>query len=116
LAFPPGFGGVVFAISNDEPLHDGETDQERVAREERNIDHRVQRVDLENAKEDAADACAGGQHNIRHDLANVFDMCDNQQVFKTPSTDIVVAMNELNKFPKSPALDAVKAYLKVATV
>jgi hypothetical protein len=43
-------------------------------------------------------------------------MCDNQQVFKTPSTNIVVAMNELNKFPESPALDAVKAYLKAATV
>jgi hypothetical protein len=37
-------------------------------------------------------------------------------VFKTLSTNIVVAMNELNKLPESPALDAVKAYLKVAIV
>jgi hypothetical protein len=43
-------------------------------------------------------------------------MCDNQQVFKTPSDNIAVAMNELNKLPESPALDAVKAYLKVAIV
>jgi hypothetical protein len=53
-AFPPSFGSAVFAVSNDEPPHDGETDQERVAREERNTDRRAQRVDLENAKEDAA--------------------------------------------------------------
>jgi hypothetical protein len=26
LAFPPSFGGVVFAVSNDEPPRDGETD------------------------------------------------------------------------------------------
>jgi hypothetical protein len=43
-------------------------------------------------------------------------MCDNQQVFKTPSTNIAVTMNKLNKFPKSSALDTVKAYLKAATV
>jgi hypothetical protein len=36
-------------------------------------------------------------------------MCDNQQVFKTPSANIIVAMNKLNKLPESPALDAVKA-------
>jgi hypothetical protein len=115
-AFPPGFEGVVFAISNDDPPRNGETDQERVAREERNADRRARRVDLENAEEDAADTATGGQHDIRHDLTDAVDMCDNQQVFKAPSANIVVAMNELNKLPESPALDAVKAYLKAATV
>jgi hypothetical protein len=43
-------------------------------------------------------------------------MCDNQQVFKTPSTNIAIATNELNKLPKSLALDVVKAYLKAAIV
>jgi hypothetical protein len=43
-------------------------------------------------------------------------MCNNQQVFKTLSANIDVAMNKLNKLPESPALDAVKAYLKAATV
>jgi hypothetical protein len=60
LAFPPDFRGAVFAVSNDEPPHDEEIDQERVAQEERNTDCRVWRVDLENAEEDAADAGAGG--------------------------------------------------------
>jgi hypothetical protein len=63
-----------------------------------------------------ADAGAGGQRDIYHDLTDAFDMCDNQQVFKTPSINIAVAMNELNKLPKSSALDTIKAYLKVATV
>jgi hypothetical protein len=29
-------------------------------------------------------------------------MCDNQQVFKTPSTNIAIAMNELNKLSPNP--------------
>jgi hypothetical protein len=45
-AFPPSFGGVVFIVSKDKPPHDGETDQDRVAREERNADRRARRVDL----------------------------------------------------------------------
>jgi hypothetical protein len=76
-AFPPGFGGAVFAVSNDEPTRDGETDRERAAREERNADRRAQRVDLENAEEDTTNAGVDGQRDIRRDLADVFDMCDN---------------------------------------
>jgi hypothetical protein len=76
LSFPPGFGGVVFVVNNDEPPHDGETDHERVAREERNADRRDQRVNLENAKEDAAGAGVG-HRDIHCDLTDAFDMCDN---------------------------------------
>jgi hypothetical protein len=43
-------------------------------------------------------------------------MCGNQQVHKTTSANIVVAMNELAKLPQSSVLDAVMAYLKAATV
>jgi hypothetical protein len=43
-------------------------------------------------------------------------MCDNQQVFKTPSANFAVVMNELNKLPESLTLDAVKAYLKATIV
>jgi hypothetical protein len=43
-------------------------------------------------------------------------MCDNQQVFKTPSANISIAMNKLNKLSESLALDAIKAYVKAATV
>jgi hypothetical protein len=116
LAFPLGFGGTILAVSNDEPPRDGETDQERTPREERNANRRTRRVNLENVEEDAANAAAGGQCDIRYDLIDAFDMCDNQQVFKTPSTNIAIAMNELNKLLESPALDAIKAYLKAAIV
>jgi hypothetical protein len=73
LAFPPNFEGIVFTVSNDEPPHDGETDQERVAREERNADHRARRVDLENTEEDVANAGVGGQRDIHRDLADTFN-------------------------------------------
>jgi hypothetical protein len=43
-------------------------------------------------------------------------MCGNQQVHKTSSANIAVAMNELAKLPQSPMLDAVIAYLKATTV
>jgi hypothetical protein len=58
----------------------------------------------------------GGQRDICRDLANAFDMCNNQQVFKTSSANIAVTMNKLNKFPESLALDDVKAYLKATMV
>jgi hypothetical protein len=114
--FPPGFGGAIFAVSNDEPPRDGETDQERVAQEERNADRRARRVNVENAEEDATDVAMGGQRDICCDLTDAFDMCDNHQVFKTPSANIAIAKNKLNKLPESPALDAVKAHLKAAIV
>jgi hypothetical protein len=63
-----------------------------------------------------ANAGTGGQRDIHRDLGDAFDMCDNQQVFKTPSANIAITMNELNKFPKSPTLNAIKVYLKAATV
>jgi hypothetical protein len=46
----------------------------------------------------------------------MFDMCGNQQVYKTPSSNIAVTMNELAKLPQSLALDAVTDYLTAATV
>jgi hypothetical protein len=114
--FLPSFGGAVFAVSNDEPTRDGEIDQDRVAQEESNADRRAQRVDLENAEEDTANAGVDGQRDIRRDLVDAFDMCDNQQVFKTPSANIAVTMNELNRLPESLALNAIRAYLKATTV
>jgi hypothetical protein len=49
-AFPPGFGGAIFAISADEPSCEGERDQERAAWVERNTDRMAHRVEQENAK------------------------------------------------------------------
>jgi hypothetical protein len=98
-AFPPGFRGAIFAISVEV---------------ERNTDRTAHRVERENAKEVRANA--EGRRPIRRDLADAFDMCGNQQVHKTPSTNIAITMNELAKLPQSPALDTVMAYLKAAMV
>jgi hypothetical protein len=73
LAFPPSFRGAMMS-----PPRDGETNQERDAQEERNVDHRAWRVNLENAEEDVADTAAGGQRDICRDLTDAFDMCDNR--------------------------------------
>jgi hypothetical protein len=50
-AFPPGFRGAIFTISADEPSREGEIDQERAARVERNANRMARRVKPENAKE-----------------------------------------------------------------
>jgi hypothetical protein len=60
---------------------------------ERNIDRMARKVERENAEH------AEGWCPIQHDLADAFDMCGNQQVHKTPSANIAVAMNELAKLP-----------------
>jgi hypothetical protein len=38
-----------------------------------------------------------GRRPIQRDLADAFDLCGNQQVHKTPSANIAIAMNELAK-------------------
>jgi hypothetical protein len=43
-------------------------------------------------------------------------MCGNQQVHKTPSANIVIAMNKLAKLPQSPTPDVVTTYLKATMV
>jgi len=55
--YPPGFsrfpvflprrGDLVFNVSGDEPVVDGETDEQRQLREQRNADHARRRADEE---------------------------------------------------------------------
>jgi hypothetical protein len=52
--------------------------------------HRVERENAKYAKE---------RRPIQHDLVDAFDMYGNQQVHKTPSANIAIAMNELAKLP-----------------
>jgi hypothetical protein len=91
--FPPGFGGMVFNISADEPTIDGETEQDRGARESRNTNRRERRARAD------AEQDVGGRHQIQRDLSNAFDMCGNHQVHRTPAANIAVVMNKLSKLP-----------------
>jgi hypothetical protein len=92
-AFPADFGGAIFAISADQPSREWETDQERADQVERNANCMAHRVERENAK------YAKERRPIQHDLVDAFDMYGNQQVHKTPSANIAIAMNELAKLP-----------------
>jgi hypothetical protein len=51
LVFPPNFGGAIFAISTNEPSHEGETDQEQAAQVERNADRTARRVERQNVED-----------------------------------------------------------------
>jgi hypothetical protein len=53
---------------------------------------------------------------IQHNLDDTFDMVGNQKVFKTPSANIAIAINELAKLPPSPVLNLVVAHLKAFIV
>ena len=77
--FPPRRGDLVFNVSNDEPVVDGETDEQRQQREQRNADRAQWRVDEE-------------RQLIPNNLDDAFYMVGNHQVFKTPSANVAVAM------------------------
>ena len=104
---------MINVVSNDEPPAVGETEQERIAREARNIDRfNHQQIEAE-AEEEA--------RRIRvqpRDLNNAFDRVGDKQVFMTPSTNIAVAMVTMQRLPNTPETQAVhddiQAYLTAA--
>ena len=96
-SLPPRRGGLINVVSNDEPPTVGETEQERLAREARNID-RFNRRQVEAEAEEEA-------RRIRvqpRDLNNAFDRVGDKQVFRTPSTNVAVAMATMQRLPNTP--------------
>ena len=85
LIFLPRRGDLVFNVSNDEPVIDGETDEHRQQRKQHNADRAQWWADEEQ------------RQLIPNNLDDAFDMVGNQQVFKTPSTNVAVAMANLNR-------------------
>ena len=93
---------MINVLSNDEPLVVGETEQERLAREARNIDRFNHRQAEAEAEEEA--------RRIRfqpHDLNNAFDRVGEKQVFRTPSANIAIAMATMQRLPNTPEIQAV---------
>jgi len=87
---------LINVVSNDEPPAVGETEQERLAREARNID-RFNRRQIEVEVEEA--------RRIRvqpRDLNNAFDRVGDKQVFRTPSANVAVAMVTMQWLPNTP--------------
>ena len=90
---------MINVVSNDEPPAVGEIEQERLAREARNIDW-FNRIQAEAEAEVEA-------RRIRlqpRDLNNAFDRVGEKQVFRTPSANIAVAMETMQRLPNTPEI------------
>ena len=88
---------MINVVSNDEPPTVGETEQERIAREARNID-RFNRRQIEAKAEEEA-------QRIRvqpRDLNNAFDRVGDKQVFRNPSANAAIAMVTMQRLPNTP--------------
>ena len=104
---------MINVVSNDEPPAVGETEQERLAREARNIDRFNHRQAEAEAEVEA--------RRIRlqpRDLNNAFDRVGEKQVFRTPSANVAVAMATMQRLPNTPEIQAIRddmqAYLTTA--
>ena len=101
-AFPPGFGGMIFHISHDSITKDGETAEEREAHLAKKASRQHHR-DAEAAQ--GADEDGRGLPRHQRNLEEAFDMVGDQPVYQTPSANLVVAFNELDKLPHSPEVE-----------
>ena len=114
---PPFQGGAIFNVSIDSPPQNGETDEERAARENRNV-NRAQRCENERTLA-MAEAAHDNQFDsqgrpLHRNLDKDFLRVDGHDVYKTPSANLVVAANELAQLPQTPEVAKVVAMLKAA--
>jgi len=99
LVFPPRRGDLVLNVSNDEPVVEGETDEQRQQREQRNADRAQHRADEE-------------RQLAPHNLSDAFDMVENQQVYKTPSANVAVATANLDRLPDTPEYQGIRSNIR----
>ena len=110
-AFPPGFGGVIFHVSQDSASKDAETTEERTARLAKNADHQHRR-DAEAVQEAPEDGRCAPRH--QRNLEEAFNMVGDQPVYQTPSANLAIAFNELDKLPHTPEVEKVQAHIIAA--
>jgi len=106
LVFPPRRGDQVLNVSNDEPVVDGETDEHRQQRELCNANRAQRRADKE-------------RQLIPNNLGDAFDRVRNQQVYKTPSANVAVAMANLDRLPDTPEYQDIRSNIRahlIATI
>ena len=89
-------------MSNDEHVLDGETDDQRQQREQRNADRAQRQAHEEEQQRQLAP----------HNLDDAFDMVGDQQVFKTPSANVAVAMANLERFSNTPEYQDVRTSIR----
>ena len=106
--FHPGFGGMIFHVSHDSVTKDGETAEEHEAHLAKNTD-RQRRRDAEVAQ--ATDEDGQGPSRHQCNLEEAFDMVGNQPVYQTPSANLAIAFNELDKLPHTPEVERVQTHI-----
>jgi len=97
--FPPRRGDFIFNVSNDEPVVDEETDEQKQLREQRNADRARRRADEE-------------RQFVPHILSDAFDMVGDQQVYKTPNANVAVAMANLDRLPDTPECQGIRSSIR----
>ena len=97
--FPSFHGGRIFNINVDSPPQDGET-EDRAACVNRNTNRAQRRANeatlvlAEAAHNDQLDS-QGRTHQLQRNLDDEFVRVDGHDIYKTPSTNLVVPANEL---------------------
>ena len=103
---------MIFHVSHDSATKDGETVDERNARLAKNAD-RQRRRDAEAAR--GGDMDGHGPPRRGRNLEE-FDMVGDQSVHQTPSANLAVAFNEIEKLPQTPEVMKVRAHIIAAQV
>ena len=99
---------MIFHVSHDSVTKEGETAEERDARLVKNVDSQC-RQDAEAAAEAGKDGRGPPRH--QRNLEEAFDMVGDQPVYLTPSTNLAVAFNELDKPPHTLEVEKVRAHI-----
>ena len=99
-SFPPFHGGAIFNVSVDSPPREGETEEDRATCVNGNA-HCVQRQANEVAlvMAEAQLDSQGRPRQLQRNLDDEFVRVDSHDIYKTPSTNLVVAANELARLP-----------------
>jgi hypothetical protein len=59
---------------------------------------------------------ANGPHHTRRNLMDEFNMVGDQPVHRTPSANIAVAFNKLDKLGQTPEIEKIHTYLMAVKV
>ena len=95
---------MIFHVSHHSINKDGKTAEEHEARLAKNADRQCRR-DAEAAQ--VADEDGHGPPHHQRNLEEAFDMVGDQPVYQTPSANLAVAFNKLDKLPHTLEVEKV---------
>ena len=118
--FPPFRGGGIFNVNIDSPPRDGETNEDRTACVNRNVNSAQYQANEATIVLDEA-ACNGEQLDsqgrpclLRSNLNDEFVHVDSHDVYKTLSANLAMAAYELARLEQMPEVTKVATMLKAA--